>query len=113
MKAIKYIIGAVLGCMAAVSCISDDAFLEEKPKAQLTIANAYNTSDQVVNTLLTGYWEFEELYFPGSMGQGLCYNTFTGTDMALGDKSDGIQSFQCFVTEVRPVIHGKVLCLFL
>ena len=81
MKAYKYIIGAVLGCMAAVSCESDNAFLEEKPKAQLTIANAYNTSDQVVNTLLTGYWEFEELYFPGSMGQGLCYNTFTGTDM--------------------------------
>ena len=81
MKAYKYIIGAVLGCMAAVSCEPDNAFLEEKPKAQLTIANAYNTSDQVVNTLLTGYFEFEELYFPGSMGQGLCYNTFTGTDM--------------------------------
>ena len=81
MKAYKYIIGAVLGCMAAVSCVSDKEFLEEKPKAQLTIANAYNTSDQVVNTLLTGYFEFEELYFPGSMGQGLCYNTFTGTDM--------------------------------
>ena len=81
MKAFKYIIGAVLGCMAAVSCVSDDAFLEEKPKAQLTLNNAYNTSDQVLNTLLTGYWEFEELYFPGAMGQGLCYNTFTGTDM--------------------------------
>ena len=81
MKTYKYILGAVLGCMAAVSCTPDNAFLEEQPKAQLTIANAYNTSDQVVNTLLTGYFEFEELYFPGSMGQGLCYNTFTGTDM--------------------------------
>lgn len=81
MKTFKYILGAVLGCMAAVSCVPDNEFLEEKPKAQLTIANAYNTSDQVVNTLLTGYFEFEELYFPGSMGQGLCYNTFTGTDM--------------------------------
>ena len=81
MKAYKYILGAILGCMAAVSCISDKDFLEEKPKDKLTIANAYNTSDQVLNTLLTGYFEFEELYFPGSMGQGLCYNTVTGTDM--------------------------------
>ncbi len=81
MKAFKYILGVIFACAAAVSCVSDEEFLAEKPKAQLTIANAYNTSDQVVNTLLTGYFEFEELYFPGSMGQGLCYNTFTGTDM--------------------------------
>ena len=81
MKAFKYILGVIFACSAAVSCVSDEEFLAEKPKAQLTIANAYNTSDQVVNTLLTGYFEFEELYFPGSMGQGLCYNTFTGTDM--------------------------------
>ena len=80
MKAYKYIF-AFMACVAAVSCVSDEEFLAEKPKAQLTIANAYNTSDQVVNTLLTGYYEFEELYFPGAMGQGLCYNTFTGTDM--------------------------------
>ena len=81
MKAYKYIFGAVLACLTAVSCISDKEFLEEKPKAQLTIANAYDSSDQVLNTLLTGYYEFEELYFPGSMGQGLAYNTHTGTDM--------------------------------
>ena len=81
MKAYKYIFGALLACLTAVSCISDKEFLEEKPKAQLTIANAYDSSDQVLNTLLTGYYEFEELYFPGAMGQGLAYNTHTGTDM--------------------------------
>lgn len=81
MKAIKYIFGAVLACMAVSSCMSDNEFLQENPKDKMTIANAYNTSDQVLNTLLTGYWQFEELYFPGAMGQGLCYNTFTGTDM--------------------------------
>ena len=81
MKAYKFIFIAFLACAAAVSCVSDEEFLTEKPKAQLTIANAYNTSDQVLNTLLTGYYEFEELYFPGSMGQGLAYNTHTGTDM--------------------------------
>ena len=81
MKTYKYILGAVLGCLAVASCKSDKEFLTEQPKDKLTIANAYTTSDQVVNTLLTGYFEFEELYFPGAMGQGLCYNTFTGTDM--------------------------------
>ncbi len=81
MKAIKYIFGAVLACMAVSSCMSDNEFLQENPKDKMTIANAFNTSDQVLNTLLTGYWQFEELYFPGAMGQGLCYNTFTGTDM--------------------------------
>jgi hypothetical protein len=80
MKAYR-IITAFLACVAAVSCVSDEEFLAEKPKAQLTIANAYDSSDQVLNTLLTGYYEFEELYFPGSMGQGLAYNTHTGTDM--------------------------------
>ena len=59
MKAFKYILGVIFACAAAVSCVSDEEFLAEKPKAQLTIANAYNTSDQVINTLLTGYFEFE------------------------------------------------------
>ena len=81
MKTYKYILTVVLAGMAAVSCVSDREFLEEKPKAQLTIANAYNTSDQVLNTLLTGYFEFEELYFHSAMGQGLSTNTATGTDM--------------------------------
>ncbi|MCR5351320.1 MAG: RagB/SusD family nutrient uptake outer membrane protein [Bacteroidales bacterium] len=75
------IIAAFLACAAAVSCVTDKEFLEEKPKAQLTLNNAYNTSDQVLNTLLTGYFEFEELYFPNAMGQGIAYNTSTGTDM--------------------------------
>ena len=84
MKTINYIIGlasAVLLSGFVVSCESDKEFLTEKPKAALTIANAYDKSDQVLNTLLTGYYEFEELFFPNDWGQGLAYNTSTGTDM--------------------------------
>lgn len=63
------------------SCVSDKEFLTEKPKAELTIENGYQTSDNVKNTLLTGYYEFEDLYFPNPFGQGIMYNTSTGTDM--------------------------------
>ena len=71
MKTNKYILGLagiLLLSGITTSCLSDKDFLTEQPKAQLTIANAYNTSDQVLNTLLTGYFEFEELYFPNAMG---------------------------------------------
>lgn len=84
MKSNKYLMGLVgvaLLAGSAVSCVSDDEFLTEKPKAQLTVANAFDKSDQVLNTLLTGYYEFEELYFPNDFGQGLTYNMSTGTDM--------------------------------
>ena len=84
MKSNKYLMGLVgvaLLAASAVSCVSDDEFLTEKPKAQLTVANAFDKSDQVLNTLLTGYYEFEELYFPNDFGQGLTYNMSTGTDM--------------------------------
>ena len=95
MKTSKYIIGLasmVLLSGAAVSCTSDRLFLEEQPKALITIANAYNTSDQVVNTLLTGYYEFEELFFPNDFGQGLAYNTTTGTDMTDNKYQLGVNS---------------------
>ncbi len=84
MKTYKFILGlagvSLLGT-AMSSCVSDKDFLTEKPKAELTLENSYKTSDQVLNTLLTGYYEFEELYFPGTTGQGIMYNTSTGTDM--------------------------------
>lgn len=83
MKTYKLILGlAVISLLGTVSsCVSDKEFLTEKPKAELTVENAYQTSDQVLNTLLTGYYEFEELYFPEFIGSGLIYNTSTGTDM--------------------------------
>ena len=43
MKTMKYIIGltsVVLLGSVAVSCVSDKEFLEEQPKALITIANA-------------------------------------------------------------------------
>ena len=84
MKSYKFFLGilgvALIGSMS-VSCVSDKEFLTEKPKGQLTVNNAYNSSSQVVNTLLTGYYEYEELFFPGEFGQGICYNTSAGTDM--------------------------------
>ena len=84
MKTLNTIIrlaSAVLLGSAAISCVSDKLFLEEQPKALITIANAYDNSDQVVNTLLTGYYEFEELFFPNDFGMGISFNTSTGTDM--------------------------------
>ena len=95
MKTKKYIIAlasVVLLGSAAVSCMSDKEFLEEQPKALITIANTYNNSDQVVNTLLTGYYEFEELFFPNDFGQGLAYNTTTGTDMTDNKYQLGVNS---------------------
>ena len=84
MKYNKIFIGLALTALcgsAITSCEKDADFLTEKPKAQLTVANAYMTSDQVLNTLLTGYYEFEELYFPNDFGMGISFNTSTGTDM--------------------------------
>ena len=95
MKIQQYFLGlagALLLGVTLSSCESDMDFLTEKPKAALTIANAYNTSDQVVNTLRTGYFEFEELYFPNSMGQGISYNISTGTDMTDNKFSLGMSS---------------------
>ncbi len=94
MKTYKLILGlagiSLLGTVS--SCVSDKDFLTEKPKAELTVENAYQTSDQVLNTLLTGYYEFEDLYFPNSWGQGIMYNTSTGTDMTDNKYQLGIGS---------------------
>ena len=84
MKAYKYIsllAGISLLSAAAVSCVSDNDFLTEKPKDKLTMMNGYDTSDKIVATLLTSYYEFEELFFPNDWGMGLSFNTSTGTDM--------------------------------
>ncbi|MBO6238239.1 MAG: RagB/SusD family nutrient uptake outer membrane protein, partial [Bacteroidales bacterium] len=95
MKTLNTIIrlaSAVLLGSAAISCVSDKLFLEEQPKALITIANAYDNSDQVVNTLLTGYYEFEELFFPNDFGMGISFNTSTGTDMTDNKYQLGVNS---------------------
>ena len=72
---------AVLAGSLATSCLSDEEFLTEKPKDRITILNAFDSSDQLLNTLLTGYYEYEDLFFPGMMGQGINYNKSAGTDI--------------------------------
>ena len=83
MKTYKLILGlAGISLLGAVSsCVSDKEFLTEKPKAELTVENAFNSYDQIINTLLSGYNEYEDFYFPNSRGGGLIYNTAAGTDM--------------------------------
>ncbi len=83
MKTHIIILGlAGLSLLGAVSsCVSDKEFLTEKPKAELTVENAFDSYDQVINTLLSGYYKYEEFYFPGITGTGLIYNTSAGTDM--------------------------------
>ena len=72
MKSYKFFLGilgvALIGSMS-VSCVSDKEFLTEKPKGQLTVNNAYNSSSQVRDALLTRYYEYEELFFPAEFGQ--------------------------------------------
>lgn len=83
MKTNKYISG-ILGvalAAAATSCVSDKEFLKEKPLSQLTTINAFVTSDQVLNTLLTGYYEYEDLMYPNWVGQGIAYDKSAGTDI--------------------------------
>lgn len=84
MKSTKYISLVMAGALAgglATSCVSDKEFLTEKPKSIITILNAFDSSDQVLNTLLAGYYEYEDLFFEGMMGQGIAYDKSAGTDM--------------------------------
>ena len=84
MKSYRYISWVMAGVLAgglASSCVSDKEFLTEKPKDRITILNAFDSSDQVLNTLLTGYYEYEDLFFEGGMGQGIAYDKSAGTDM--------------------------------
>ena len=84
MKTFKYIsllAGISLVGSVALSCVSDNDFLTEKPKDKLTVSNAYNTGEQILSTVLTGYYEMEELYFPGFIG-GMSYDLSSGTDMS-------------------------------
>ena len=65
----KYIIFSfvILGILAS-ACVKDDEFLTEKVKDRVTVLNAFESSDQVVNTILTGYYDMGELYFPNGSG---------------------------------------------
>lgn len=68
----------------ATGCMSDEEFLQEQVKDRVTIVNAFETSDQIFNTLYTGYYEIGELYFPSSSGMGVRFEKNAGTDMIDG-----------------------------
>lgn len=80
----KILIAISLVGILASSCVSDDEFLTEKVKDRVTVANAYETSDQVFNTILAGYYDFEELYFPNGSGMGIRFEKTAGTDIFDG-----------------------------
>lgn len=73
---LSIVLSAVVG-LSAAACISDDAFLTEQPKALLTVENAFDAPEQILNTLLTGYNEFNDFYIGGMMG----YSYANGTDL--------------------------------
>ena len=81
----KYIIFSfvILGILAS-ACVKDDEFLTEKVKDRVTVLNAFESSDQVVNTILTGYYDMGELAFPGGSGMGIRFDKTAGTDIFDG-----------------------------
>ena len=69
------------------ACTSDDDFLEEKPKDRITIENAFNTSDQVLSTVLSAYSTYEANFFPQGMGGDAFTYKQIGTDILDGKGS--------------------------
>ncbi len=82
---------ALVGFLAT-GCMSDEEFLTEQVKDRVTILNAFETSDQIMNTIYTGYYDYSELYFPNGSGMGIRFEKAAGTDIddgkyQLGDGS--------------------------
>lgn len=82
---------SLVGILAS-ACVSDEEFLTEKVKDKVTVANAYETSDQVLNTILTGYYDYSELHFPGGSGMGIRFDKTAGTDIFDGKYQLGAAS---------------------
>lgn len=80
--------------LAAVvsGCMSDNEFLTEKVKDRVTTINAFETSDQVLNTILTGYYDMGELSFPNDFGMGIRFDKTAGTDVFDGKYQLGAAS---------------------
>ena len=71
--------------MAIVSgCLSDKEFLTEQVRDRVTTLNAFETSDQVLNTIFTGYYDMSEMYFPNGSGMGIRFTKTAGTDIFDG-----------------------------
>ena len=81
----KFIILTLALVASIVSgCMSDEEFLTEKVKDRVTILNAFETSDQIMNTIYTGYYDMSELYFPNGSGMGVRFRKTAGTDIFDG-----------------------------
>lgn len=81
MKLNKILLLGVMSVLGA--CVSDNEFLEEKPKDQITMDNAFNTSDQILTTVLSAYSQLESNYFPEGMGSDAFSYKQLGTDLSL------------------------------
>ena len=80
MKINKIILSAV-AALSFAGCQSDMEFLTEKPKDIITIENAFETSDQVLATVVSGYAAFESFYFVQGMGSDNFTYRQSGTDL--------------------------------
>lgn len=86
MKLHKILFVGAIGLLGA--CTPDNEFLEENPKDKITMENAFNTSDQVLATVLSAYNILESNYFPQGMGaEGFTYKQ-QGTDILDGKYSN-------------------------
>ncbi len=81
-KILNILLLATVGTMTLTTSCSDDDFLEEKPKSILTINNAFQSSDQIVATLMSGYSTYAANFiFDGAWGSNERSFKITGTDM--------------------------------
>ena len=80
MKLNKIILSAVTA-LSFAGCQSDMEFLTEKPKDRITIENAFETSDQLLATIVSAYASFESFYFAGGMGSDNFTYRQAGTDI--------------------------------
>ena len=78
------IIAWALVAAVATGCMSDNEFLTEDVRDRVTTLNAFETSDQVLNTIFTGYYDMSDLYFPNGSGMGNRFLKTAGTDIFDG-----------------------------
>ncbi len=94
MKLNKILLLGAIGLLGA--CTSDNDFLKESPKDQITMENAFNTSDQVFSTVLSAYSQYEANFFPEGMGGDAFSYRQLGTDIL--DSKFGNAHYSNFTT---------------
>jgi len=76
---------SVAAAILLAGCQADNEFLTESPRDILTVENAYNSSTQVLATLLSAYNEYEGFFFQGDFGNDASANRSSGTDVLDGN----------------------------